>query len=210
MRERMATVLVALAFLLPMAVSCVPECAVRTGDILFLSLPSEDDTDTSPVYIHASILEVCDDGIWVVDATARRGVDRHPLDTTVSDFTRRDGSLPRFEVMRLRDADDAAAAAYAANALAYLGEGYDTDFMPGNGKHYCTELIYDSYADASGHVFAEGPMDFTDASGAYPSYWTRIFSRIGAEIPQGRIGTTPRAMRSDPALVPVDVDLIWK
>lgn len=207
--KRLFAALVAAVFAFLTAVSCVSECPVRTGDLLFLSIPSEDESDTASVYIHASILEVRSDGLWVIDATARRGVDRHPLDTTVSDFTRHDGSLPRFEVMRLRDCDDATAAEYAANALEFLGEGYDTDFQPDNGSHYCTELIYDSYADARGHVFGEGPMDFTDVSGAYPSYWTRIFSRIGAEIPQGRIGTTPRAMRIDPALVPVDVNLIW-
>ncbi len=184
--------------LLALAVSCVQLPQFRTGDLVFVAIPDESSSDGELTYVHAAMLDVDQAGTWIVDATFKHGVDRHPLDTFIADFRRHDGSYPLFEVVRL--VDDADAASFVENAKRFIGEPYDIEFDPDNGRHYCTELIYDSYVRGAEHVFDAEPMIFKNGDGVYPSYWPRIFGRIGAEIPEGKIGTTPRQMRFSDAV----------
>ncbi len=85
--------------------------ALRTGDLVFVGIPADysieadsmDDAITAATgekgqmnLIHVAIAEVQGDSTWIIDATIRHGVDRHPLDTFLRDFTLKDGSLPVF------------------------------------------------------------------------------------------------------------------
>ena len=107
--------------------------------------------DTSPngnceaglLCIHVAILELQNDSVWVMDATIKRGVDRYPLDDFFQDFTLKDGSLPVFKVMRLKD--NSRAGEFVQNAKKYLGLPYDVYFLPDNDAMYCSELVRDSY-----------------------------------------------------------------
>ena len=189
---------------------------IETGDLLFVAIPMNyGDEDMAQAiadatsqgdslnFIHAAILEVDDAGaVWVIDATIAHGVDRHPLDTLFSDFTLHRGGRATFEVMRL--ADNRNAAAYVEQAKVFLGEEYDLYFMTFNGRHYCTELISDAYVDEDGHQWFEPePMNFKNAEGEFPSYWVRLFERLGEPIPQDELGTNPQAMHASPGLVHV-------
>lgn len=189
---------------------------IETGDLLFVAIPMNygdegmaqaiaDATSQgdSLNFIHAAILEVDEAGaVWVIDATIAHGVDRHPIDTLFSDFTLHRGGRATFEVMRL--ADNRNAAAYVEQAKVFLGEEYDLYFMSFNGRHYCTELISDAYVDEDGHQWFEPePMNFKNAEGEFPSYWVRLFERLGEPIPQDELGTNPQAMHASPGLVHV-------
>ena len=203
----------AAALLFFLLTSCNPAPnALRSGDLVFVAIPAASPLDSADMdsgiaaatnradslnYIHAAILEVCGDSTWIIDATIRRGVDRHPLDTFLSDFTLKDGSLPRFEVMRIKDGPGD----LVENAKKLVGMPYDVYFLPDNGAEYCTELIRDSYLDAAGNpIFENAPMNFKGPDGEFPAYWVKLFGRLGVDVPQGRPGTNPRDMRFDPAL----------
>lgn len=190
---------------------------IQTGDLLFVGRISnnagngiedaiaaatggEDEID----FIHTAILEVDDEGkVWVIDATIKHGVDRHPLDTLVKDFTSKHGNKYIFEVKRLPD--NRRASEYISNAKKYLGEDYDQWFLPDNGKHYCTELVEDSYKSFGVPVFKPKPMNFKDRNGEYPEYWKKLFASLGQDIPQGVKGTNPQDMYSDVRLQRVAV-----
>lgn len=189
---------------------------IQNGDLLFVGLPMDysiggmasaiaDATGSGETnYIHTAILEVDGEGaVWIIDATIKHGVDRHPLDTFLVDFTLNDGTLPRLDVMRLKD--NSRAGEYVQNAKKFLGEEYDKWFMEGNGMHYCTELVYDSYVHDGEHVFETVPMNFKNAEGEFPKYWVELFSLIDAPIPQDEPGTNPQQMRFSPALEEVNV-----
>jgi len=194
-----------------------PEAQIETGDLLFVGIPMNygdgdmagaiaDATSTGGEtnFIHTAILEVDEAGsVWVIDATIAHGVDRHPLDTLFSDFTlHRGNAKATFEVMRLADNQDVRR--YVEQAKALLGEEYDLYFLEGNGRHYCTELVYDIYVKPDGtHHFDSVPMNFKNAEGEMPSYWERLFASLGQEIPQGEPGTNPQQMRESPELVHV-------
>ncbi len=198
---------------LALAAACnTAQKAPRSGDLLFVAIPadytlSDDDMGSGIAaatgdsdglnYIHVAILEVDPDTTWVIDATIRHGVARYPLETFLSDFTLKDGSLPRLEVMRIKNG----ARDLVKNAKTFIGEKYDVYFLPDNGVHYCTELVRDSYLDSDGNpVFENAPMNFKDVNGEFPVYWQQLFGLIGEPIPQGVEGTNPRDMRRSPLL----------
>lgn len=219
MKRRLATLLAAVAVL-----SCLFACRkpvetpveprIETGDLLFVGIPRsyEEDTMAEAIaeatssgdtvnFIHTAVLEVDSlGGVWVIDATLAHGVDRHPLDTLLTQFTlHRDGAVATFDVMRL--VDDRNALRYVDQAKAYLGEPYDQSFLPENGKHYCTELVYDAYVDADGtHRFEEVPMNFMNKEGEMPAYWTWLFGQLGEPVPQGVRGTNPQQFHASPQL----------
>lgn len=178
---------------------------LKSGDLIFVGVPAGDSPD-SLFWIHTAIVDIdADGGAWVVEATLKRGVDLHPIDTFIHDFRRHDGSYPIFKVYRLKD--DADAETYVLNARSFIGEAYDTQLEAGNGKHYCTELVYDSYIIGSEHIFSQGKLEFRDEEGNTTPYWDWIFSRIGKEAPAEGFGTSPQVMIKEDCLMPVDVDI---
>lgn len=206
--------------LLALAGACVPQAdRLQTGDLVFVGIPAGYDLDSDSMdsaiadatgdpdgltLIHTAILDMTDGEPWIIDATLRRGVDRHPLDSFLRDFTLRDGSLPVFLVKRLKD--DRRAEEFVDNARHFLGLPYDVSFLPDNGAYYCTELVYDSYLDRAGNpLFHAAPMNFKDADGEFPLYWQQLFSRLGEPIPQGIPGTNPQGMAGEAILRKVNV-----
>lgn len=185
------------------AFSCMPENGLRTGDIVFVGIKGDNGGE---IWVHASIVDMSEGFPMIVDATMKHGVDRHPLDVLVSDFRRSDGSYPHFQVMRLKDSS--AAGSFVETAKGYLGEEYDPELLPDNGRHYCTELVQDSYVRDGVKIFPSGLIDFAGEDGVLDPYWTRLFSRAGMEVPAGHVGTTPAGMLASDALEPVDIDIM--
>jgi len=191
--------------------ACSQAPALKTGDIIFVGLPSEEESDgmagaiTASTgegdinYIHAAIVDIDAHGsAWVIDATLAHGVDRHPLDTLFADFRRHDGSYPIFEVFRLKNDDGVEG--FVRSADAFTGEEYDVTFFPDNGRHYCTELVYDSYVRDGEHLFEAAPMNFKGPDGEFDPYWVKLFARIGEDIPQDVVGTNPQTMHGSEQL----------
>lgn len=190
---------------------------VQNGDLLFIGLPTNYDMNSdsdmasaiaqatgekgSVNYIHVAILEVDSaNQIWIIDATLAHGVDRHPLDTFLHDFTLQDGTYPILDVMRLKNNKNASQ--YVENAKQYLGQPYDIYFLPDNNAMYCSELVWYSYVTPKGkHVFHNAPMNFKSADGTFPIYWQELFEYIGQPIPQGVPGTNPNAMQKEKILL---------
>lgn len=196
--------------------SCKP--CLRSGDLLFVGIPKDYSIDTTAMasgiaeatgrgeinYIHTAIIETAADSVWIIDATIKRGVARYPLDSFLVDFTLKDGSLPLFEVMRIKKG----AGDIVENAKKFIGEPYDVHFLPDNGAKYCTELVRDSYLDSSGSpVFKAEAMNFKGPDGEFPLYWRQLFSALGEDIPQGIPGTNPQDMRNSPLLKKIDIDI---
>jgi hypothetical protein len=193
---------------------------LHNGDLIFVGLPEGYDSETGSMdeaissatgkegalnIIHVAIAEVTADGVWVIDATTSRGVDRHPLDTFLTDFALSDGSYPEFIVKRVKgvDADEAVKAAQKL-----CGQAYDLRFLPDNDDMYCSELVQRCYLDASGQpVFESEPMNFLAPDGTMPPYWEGLFCELGMGVPQGVPGTNPQKMSESKALYDVPIDI---
>ena len=192
---------------------------IQTGDLLFVGLPldyhltdstSMDDAITSATgregeinYIHVAILERDEqDSLWVIDATIKHGVDRHPFSVYLSDFTLKDGSYPVMDVMRLKDNTNATE--YVNNAKTFVGRGYDMYFSSDNTEQYCSELVRNSYVTSTGeYLFSEAPMNFKSDDGTFPPYWIELFNLLDEPIPQGEMGTNPNDMSKESCLMKV-------
>ncbi len=200
-----------------MMLSCVKNTKqledIQSGDIIFVSLPMNyslidsvvvNDTSSEKNFIHVAVADVDEDGkLWVIDATLKHGVDRHPVDTFFNDFTLRNGELPNMEVWRLKDCSDMGI--YMENIKQYIGEEYDMNFMMDNGKHYCSELIYDAYLKDGEHVFELGEVVMRNSKGTVPIYWIQLFDKISMPLPQGKVGIMPQQMYDGGKLRKVNV-----
>ena len=210
---------------------CTPRPeGLRTGDLVFVGIPADYSIEADSMdeaiseatgepgrmnLIHVAIAEVHGDSTWIIDATIRRGVDRHPLDTFLRDFTLRDGSLPVFVIKRLIAVPGpdgkpvpVDATSYVEQAKAFCGLPYDQSFLPENGALYCTELVRESYRTSDGeYLFENKPMNWKNAEGEYPLYWQQLFARLGEPIPQDVPGTNPQDMAESPLLETVPVNL---
>lgn len=189
---------------------------LQNGDLIFVGLPLGYDAETGSMdeaissatgedgalnLIHVAIAEVQADSIWIIDATIAHGVDRHPLDTFLKDFTLKDGSYPEFIVKRVQGADASAAVEMAKT---FCGRAYDVHFLPDNEELYCSELVQKSYLDADGMpIFQSEPMNFLAPDGTMPPYWEWLFGQLGMEVPQGVPGTNPQKMSQAECLADV-------
>lgn len=192
---------------------------VQKGDIILVSLPMDYWAEKlpaearpacphdEPLYIHAAIADVEGDSLYIIDATLAHGVDRHPLEVFLKDFTLEDGSLPRMDVLRLKD--DREAARYADQAGKLCGRAYDADFLLDNEALYCTELVRDAYVSADGDtLFGLEPITFRNPDGVTPPYWTVLFQLIQKPIPEGLPGLLPEDLMQSPLLEPAITD--WR
>lgn len=202
--------------------ACCHKETLRKGDLVFVGIPMDyslaEDSMSDAIgaatsagdlnIIHTAIADVDPDGsVWIIDATIRHGVDRHPLDTFLTDFTLKDGSYPEFIVMRLKDTTGVSAS--VERAKAFTGLVYNFSFTPCDSARYCTELVRDSYLTPEGSfIFSEAPMNFLAPDGTMPTYWEQLFDILGIPVPQGVPGTNPKAMSGEPCLKKVKVSLI--
>ena len=193
-----------------MAACSLQEPLLQTGDLVFVSEEARGDAGSMSQAIvsatgsitHVAIVEVDRAGnVWVIDATPRRGVSRHPLASLVNENS---GAV--FTVKRLRDTTGASL--FVENAKAYIGQPYDHAFMPDNGAMYCSELVRESFRRADGSfLFNETPMNFLAPDGSTPQYWEKLFEGLDMEVPQGVPGTNPQDMSLSPLLESVETEL---
>ena len=220
---RISNILVAALAAVTLFASCkkAGNDRLQTGDLVFVGLPMDYSLDEGTMdeaistatanpdelnLIHVAIAEVSADTTWIIDATIKHGVDRHPLDTFLTDFTLKDGSYPTFIIKRLKD--PSSAEAFVENAKKFLGLPYDVHFMPDNDSLYCSELVRDSYVSKDGTpVFDTVPMNFKGPDGESPLYWTQLFGLLGQSIPQDVPGTNPQDMSQSKELETVKVEL---
>lgn len=79
-----------------------------------------------------------------------------------------------------------------ANARRYLGQPYDTLYLPDNAAIYCSELVLLAFVDQHGHpIFQPVPMTFRDSTGQIPSHWLELYERNGLAVPEGHPGSNP-------------------
>ena len=215
----LAALLISLCTVCSLCASCgrdVHGLKLRNADLLFVRIPSDYElgggtmsdaiaestsgSDSSRMTVHVAILEVAGDSTFVIDATIKRGVARYQIDTFLTDFRLRDGSLPVLEVKR-PDVSAGQARKFVENAKKYIGQPYDVHFLPDNGAMYCSELVYNAYILPDGtHLFNERPMNFLSPDGQMPQYWIQLFALLDQEVPQGVPGTNPQTMSEEPVL----------
>ena len=168
-------------------------CAQRLqpGDLLFYCDEggmNDAVRESTGRYTHVALVESVGDTVWIIDATQRYGVSRRP-------FLRHRGGEKRYpDVYRLETAFDTVAV--LARARAFVGQPYDNAFLPDNGALYCSELIYECFPG----MFEARPMNWRNADGELPQYWSDLFGALGMAVPEGVPGTNPTDLSRSPLL----------
>lgn len=190
------------------AVSCSPNgFRPATGDLLFQVNESSAMTDAitsstgknSPLnFSHVAIAMQCGGADSVIEASAEAGVRRISL----ADFlasSAQTAERPAVVVMRMRDTTGVAAS--VRRTQKFLGQPYDYSYLPRNGKMYCSELVYESFLKQDGtHRFTARPMNFRNAAGELPAFWSELFATLGEPVPEGVEGTNPNDLSHEAEL----------
>ena len=182
--------------------ACGGEYAPRTGDLLFQLTAAEGMTDAivaaterggAVTFSHVGIVEATAGGAFVVEAVDT-SVRRTPLGEFLARSARR-GGRPIAAVGRVRGADSTVVQRALRRAHERLGLPYDDEFLPANGKLYCSELVWESYRAENGTpLFTARPMNFRAADGTLPQFWADLFDQLGEQVPEGLPGTNPNDM----------------
>ena len=175
-----------------------PRYTLQSGDLLFLTKNKSDMeraiSASTGEYTHVALVERDNaDDVWVIEASPERGVRRIPY----SQFERE--HLLRFylgtvNIYRLTVPFDTAAVIARAKNL--VGKPYDEAFLPDNDAYYCSELIQVAFDN----LFESKPMNWRDADGNLPEYWTKHFEELNMPVPEGIMGTNPTDMSQSPLL----------
>lgn len=192
------------------AAACGPvEPQIRTGDLLFQAAGQAQMSEAIAAtgeagalnFAHVAIAVACEKGDSVLEATTKGGVRMCAL-AEFLDGSERIGGRPAVVAMRLKDTTGVAAAVERARRS--LGLPYDSSFLPGNGKFYCSELVHDSYLRPDGSsVFTARPMNFRASDGSMPAFWSELFELQGEPVPEGVPGTNPNDMAREECLTEV-------
>lgn len=171
----------------------------------FIDALSLDEIDRNYLLIHTGMVDVEDGDVRILDVTLKRGVSSRSLELFRQDFTRQDGTMPVFIVLRSRKN---LGKLWIENARRHLGETYSCDFLEHEGSIYCTELLQISCLDENGKdVFTREPMDFLSKDGSMPEFWTHLFSWVNSPVPQGMVGCNPRSIIHSNQLVRTHLSL---
>jgi hypothetical protein len=193
---RYRKLLSAFCFLL---LGCTP--TLTSGDLVFVASVNSDfeqsiaevtKTDNALNFTHVGIIDVTDTGVFVIEAAPEKGVIYSGFQEFIEE--NRNGVLyiaslkPEYK----KYTDDA-----IRRACTHLGKGYDYAFDFENDLYYCSELVYDAYAHASGdqNFFETPDMTFKkEETDETLPYWIEYFEKLNIPVPEGKPGINPNGL----------------
>lgn len=172
------------------------QAEVRPGDLYFVSMPCYacpliEKTTGSP-YSHVAIVEE----VGAHDTTLIMAVE--PVVSRVSlRFIQQHTQGRPQKFMRPRDFSPAA----LARLRGFLGVPFDSSFLPGTDRLYCSELAHFVFLGRDGApIFALRPMRFSP----FEAEWTTL---LGHAPPEGELGISPGDLATSPLLQEVRDDV---
>ena len=153
---------------------------IRPADLLFHVSDEENAiTAVTPAMIDHVAIVVSQDS--VIEAVGK-GVVTTPLDSLRA-------QKGHYLIGRVRRADSRKS---LEKARRFLGQAYDTLYLPDNDAIYCSELVQLSFVNDHGRpIFQTVPMTFRDSTGQIPVHWQELYRRNGLAVPEGLPGSNP-------------------
>ncbi len=188
-----------LIIILPVTVSAVAQKDLKNGDIIFQDLDCGPMCDAIEAvtegyqgldFSHMGIVYLRNDSILVIESIGK-GVVLTPIDR----FLNR--TQKQHLVGRLKPKYNGLIPQALGYALLCMDMPYDDDFLYGNGKYYCSELIYDAFKHANGGkpFFKLFPMTYKEpGTDNFYLVWEAHFNKLNLQIPEGLPGCNPGGM----------------
>lgn len=147
-------------------------------------------------FSHVGLIDIKGDSIQVIEAMGP-GVRK----VLLSDFLKR--SQHKVFIGRVKTEYAPLIDEAMGFALSALGKPYDDEFIYGNGKYYCSELIYDAfkYANKDRPFFELEPMTFKQPGKTdYYPVWVTYYEKLGRPVPEGEPGCNPGGLSRSPKI----------
>lgn len=183
---------------------------IHTGDLIFLDMKCRglcsaiaDATKrqfkvTGPDLSHVGILESNGKhGTFVFEAWPNGGVIRTPLAEVLERVKGGENEKDGFYIGRFKREFRPQVLAAVQRARRLLGKPYDSEFLMGGGKYYCSSLVYESFfsgvsgSSVGSGFFALTPMTFGKPGSIARKAWDDYFKKIGMKTPEGKLGISP-------------------
>ncbi|MDD6552073.1 MAG: YiiX/YebB-like N1pC/P60 family cysteine hydrolase [Prevotellaceae bacterium] len=201
-RSILRTVLLVVVLTFSLVVDAsVPEDSLQNGDLLFAVNPKGNAITEVTIGVgntkidHVGMVIRKTDGIFVMEATKRKGVGMTPLSEFVAYNTVKYYS-PMILVGRVKTGLDFPKVEQLYRKYEHLP--YDSLFLPDDRAMYCSELVQKIAVDHLGRpVFGTIPMSFHDNTGKVTAYWKKFYRQFGMEVPEGAPGTNPGQLSRD-------------
>jgi hypothetical protein len=168
---------------------------LKTGDILFQSMNCgplcEAINEVTEGYqgkdfSHLGMVYIKNDSIFIIEAAGKAvKITAYETFKTYTNEPMYIGRLKRKYQKYIPEA--------IAFSLQQIGITYDDEYLYGNGKYYCSELIYDAFLHSyKKPLFDLFPMTFkSPKSNDYFEVWADYYKKLNMEIPEGQLGCNP-------------------
>lgn len=116
---------------------------------------------------------------------------------SLENFFKRSGdvdSVRNILIARMKTAYSGLIPSASAFAKQQAGMPYDDEYLPANGKWYCSELIAEAFRFANNNkpFFESEPMTFKNpVTGQFDTAWVNYFKKLEKPIPEGVPGINP-------------------
>lgn len=183
---------------------------LTSGDLIFLDLDCGEICDAiedvtleqfkvaGPRLSHVGIVNVKSRGIFILEAWPEGGVHEIGLINFLSRVKGAENQTDGFYIGHFKPEYRVLALRGLKHAKNLLGNKYDEEFLVGNKKYYCSELVVEGYrmgkvqpASKSPFAFAYRPMYFGASGSSQLEIWENYYFKLGMKVPAGKPGLSP-------------------
>lgn len=152
-------------------------------------------TDKRTTFSHMGMVEVDENGLWVIHASSKKGVSKDRIQEFVKTVEGAQTFVYRFQQAVKKDFSKQVA---LGNNL--LGSSYNSTYILEDDGFYCSELIYVLFEEDD--LFELNPMTFKDSeTDSFLPTWEKHYEELKIAIPEGKPGCNPNGMANQKDLI---------
>ncbi len=175
--------------------------AIKTGYLVFQDMDCGDLCDAiekvtishhGNSFSHMGLCYWRNDSLYVIEAIGK-GVLLTPYQAFINRSADAAGK-PKIKIARVKNHYSNLAQRAVTVALSYVGTPYDSYYIMGDDKLYCSELMYRAFYEANNKkdFFELEPMTFKDpATQQFFPAWVTYYGALDIPIPEGFMGCNP-------------------
>ncbi len=170
---------------------------IQNGDLLFCAyeggnlsdaISEVTQTQKATNYAHMGIVEITTTDTFVWHASPKLGVAKQSLKDFLSEE-----NASQVDIYRLQNISAESIQSAFQHARQYVGLPYNSTYILTDTAFYCSQFIYRIFEQDS--LFQLEPMTFKNpATEKFHPDWIRHYSKLGIDIPEGKLGCNPNGM----------------
>lgn len=166
---------------------------VLNGEALDSAITEVTAVSGKPSFAHCAMVIKVADSLAIIEA-----IGDSVQVTSFAEFYARSGDSCNVVAKRLKREYRKYIPSAVSFAMSKRGQLYDIEYLPNNGKWYCSELLAEAFNEAArgsgrdAKLFPFHPMTFKNPdTGTFPQTWIDYYADLGIPIPEGELGNNP-------------------